>query len=98
MNNKNSRRQFIKSAAIGSFASLSIPQIVSAAMPKPIAKKITFDKDDIILFQGDSITDWGRNHAKTVANDTASLGTGYAMLTSAQILQQFPTKNLQIYN
>jgi len=94
----NNRRSFIKTAAIGTIASLSIPQIVSAAMPATAAKKITLTKDDIILFQGDSITDWGRNHAKSTANDTASLGTGYVILTSAQLLQQHADKNLQIFN
>jgi lysophospholipase L1-like esterase len=94
----NNRRNFIKNAAIGTIASLSIPQIVSAALPNKSSKKVTFENNDVILFQGDSITDWGRNHAKTTANDTSSLGTGYALLTAAQILQQYPAKKLQIFN
>lgn len=98
MNQNNNRRNFIKNAAIGTLASVSLPQIVSAALKGTNSKKIAFEKDDIILFQGDSITDWGRNHAKTVANDTASLGNGYALLTAAQILQHHPDKNLQIFN
>jgi len=98
MNQQNTRRNFIKTAAIGTVSALSIPQIVSAAMAAESIKKITFAKDDIVLFQGDSITDWGRDHNKSKANDTGALGTGYALLTSAQLLQQFPDKNLQIFN
>jgi lysophospholipase L1-like esterase len=95
---QNTRRNFIKNAAIGTIAYISIPQIVSAAMATEKSKKITLAKGDIVLFQGDSITDWGRNHAKTIANDTASLGTGYALLTSGHLLQQHPDKGLQIFN
>ncbi|HEY0246416.1 MAG TPA: SGNH/GDSL hydrolase family protein [Mucilaginibacter sp.] len=95
---QSNRRSFIKNVTIGTIASISIPQIVSAALVTEKGKKITLAKDDVVLFQGDSITDWGRNHAKTVANDTASLGTGYALLASGQLLQQHPDKNLQIFN
>jgi lysophospholipase L1-like esterase len=98
MNPANNRRNFIKTAAIGTIASLSIPQIVSAAMPTPRGKRISLAKDDVVLFQGDSITDWGRDHKKTKANDTGSLGNGYAMLTAAQLLLKNPDKNLQVFN
>jgi lysophospholipase L1-like esterase len=98
MNNKDSRRNFIKTASIGTVAALTLPQIVSAAFAKESFKKVKIAKDDVVLFQGDSITDWGRDHNKSKANETGSLGSGYAMLTSAQLLLKFPDKNLQIYN
>jgi len=98
MKPNNNRRNFIKNAAIGTIASLSIPQIVSAAMAKENIKKIAFAKDDVVLLQGDSITDWGRNHAKSIPNETSSLGTGYALLTAGQILLKHPDLNLQIFN
>jgi lysophospholipase L1-like esterase len=99
MSNQNTRRDFIKSAAIGSVAAgISIPEIVAAATKPAAAKRITLAKDDIVLFQGDSITDWGRDHKKTIANDSGSLGNGYAFLTAAALLSKFYDKNLQIYN
>ncbi|GGH16239.1 SGNH/GDSL hydrolase family protein [Mucilaginibacter phyllosphaerae] len=94
----NSRRNFIKNTAMGAVAALSIPQIVSAAVTAPAGKKIQLNKDDVILFQGDSITDWGRDHNKTTPNDTGALGNGYTLLAAGELLARFPEKNLQIYN
>ena len=49
-----------------------------------------------ILFQGDSITDAGRNYENTAPN--TQLGNGYAMLAAAQLLADHPGKDLKIYN
>ena len=98
MNNSNTRRNFIKTAAIGTIASLSLPQIVSAAVAESDIKKISIDKNDIILFQGDSITDWGRDHTKNTPNDTGTLGTGYVLIAAAQLLIKYPERDLKIYN
>ena len=95
---KNNRRNFIKNAALGTLATLTIPEIVAAAMPVASGKKVTIAKNDVVLFQGDSITDWGRDHKKTIANDTGSLGNGYAMVTASQLLFKYADKNLQIFN
>ncbi|TSD66016.1 SGNH/GDSL hydrolase family protein [Inquilinus sp. KBS0705] len=94
----NSRRNFIKNTAIVTAATLSIPQIVASATTNVADKKIELKDNDVILLQGDSITDWGRDHNKTLANDTGSLGNGYALLTAADLLAKYPQKMLQIYN
>jgi lysophospholipase L1-like esterase len=94
----NSRRSFIKSAAIGTVATLSIPQIVSAAVGTSSAKKVELNDGDVILFQGDSITDWGRNHAATEPNTTDMLGTGYTTYAASELLLKHPQKNFKIYN
>jgi lysophospholipase L1-like esterase len=52
-----------------------------------------FQKNDIILFQGDSITDCGRNY-----DDPSSLGVGYALMAAARLGQQYPEKNLTFIN
>lgn len=52
-----------------------------------------FQKNDIILFQGDSITDCGRNYA-----DASSLGVGYALMAGARLGLQYPEKNLSFIN
>jgi lysophospholipase L1-like esterase len=98
MNERNTRRNFLKFASVGTVAALGMPQIVSAAFAREGARKISLDKNDVVLFQGDSITDWGRDHAKSFPNDTGSLGTGYVLLTSGQLLLKYPDNNLQIYN
>lgn len=52
----------------------------------------------VILFQGDSITDCGRNRESDRANLPGALGQGYAFLAAAMLLDRHPSKNLTIYN
>lgn len=98
MDNSNSRRNFIKKAAVGSLIASAFPEIVSAAMPKESLKKISLQKSNIILFQGDSITDAGRNKEDDSFNNARVLGSGYAMLTGAALLEKFASLGLKIYN
>lgn len=93
-----SRRNFIKTTAIGTIASLSIPQIVSAALLPEKVKKVELKKDDVILLQGDSITDWHRSRTDTMTHTSAALGNGYAFFTAADLLEHYPLKTLKIYN
>lgn len=94
----DSRRSFIKNSSTAVIASLAIPQIVSSAFSIDKPKKIQLENNDIILFQGDSITDWGRSRTQTAANVSAGMGTGYALFASGELLNNHPDKNLQIYN
>jgi lysophospholipase L1-like esterase len=98
MRNLFNRRNFIRNAAIGTLASLSIPQIVSAATSTAKGKKISLNKEDVILFQGDSITDWGRDKNKNIPNDFGALGAGYVLQATTRLLSDYPEKNLQVYN
>lgn len=52
----------------------------------------------VILFQGDSITDAGRNRESCDANCRAGLGTGYPLLAAARLLADAPNAGLQILN
>ena len=92
------RRRFIRNAALGSIAAFSIPQIVSASMPAASRKKIKLSKDSVVLFQGDSITDAGRNHNEQSSNNTGALGNGYPLLAGAKLLNSYASLNLKIYN
>jgi lysophospholipase L1-like esterase len=96
----NNRRSFIKNASIGTIAAISIPQIVTSALAAaPKGKKISIQKGDTILFQGDSITDAGRgNRNAIVPNSAGALGTGYALMTTGALLLQNHEKDLKIYN
>lgn len=96
--NCNSRRSFIKKAALGTVAAISIPQILSASMEAKGTKKVTLGKDNIILFQGDSITDAGRNKEDNSFNNSRALGSGYSMLAAAALLEKYAELNLSIYN
>ena len=57
-----------------------------------------FGKDNTVLFQGDSITDAGREKEKELPNNPASFGHGYAFLAASALLNVLPEKQLTIYN
>ncbi len=92
------RRNFIRNTAITTLATLSIPELVTTTFAAEKVKKIQLQKDDIILFQGDSITDWGRNHTETKPNNTSMLGSGYTLIAATHLLTQYPKNKFQIYN
>lgn len=94
----NSRRDFVKKAALGTLASVGVPAIVSAAVATSKEKKITLEKNDVVLFQGDSITDWGRKKDEAAPNAFGTFGGGYAFIAAAGLLSQYPQKNLTVYN
>jgi Lysophospholipase L1 and related esterases len=49
--------------------------------------------DSIVLFQGDSITDYFRNK-----DDDSNLGSGYVMMTAALFSAQYPEKKVKFIN
>jgi lysophospholipase L1-like esterase len=97
MNNPN-RRDFIRKAAAGGALTFGLSQIVSEAYAGKKPSKVTLKKDDIILFQGDSITDAGRNRDEKHPNNSRALGNGYALLASSSLLNEHASKGLQIHN
>jgi len=94
----SSRRNFIRKASLGSLLAFSIPEIVAASALHSEVKKNTLDRNDIILFQGDSITDSGRNKNATTLNNSGALGSGYPMLAGANLLEKRADLDLKIYN
>jgi hypothetical protein len=62
---------------LGSFA--------PAALPVPTDK---IKKGDVILFQGDSITDAGRKKDRAMANDSEPLGKSYAAMIAGDLLAE----------
>ena len=102
----NTRRDFIRNAALCG-AILGLPPL-SVAAPKnaskqkdaEVAGKIELKKNDIILFQGDSITDAGRSKGNNAnrANDRGALGNGYAALAAAALLNKYAALDLKIFN
>ena len=57
-----------------------------------------FSKGDVILFQGDSITDAGREKNRELPNNIRSFGAGYAFISASEMLRNMADQNLVIYN
>jgi hypothetical protein len=68
------RRNFIVQS-VGAVASIPLASPAQAATPDLVTpdKKVQLSPHDIIFFQGDSITDWGRDKKQLGANNTAAL-------------------------
>lgn len=62
------------------------------------AAKIKINQNDVILFQGDSITDNGRNRDILDPNNTDAFGKGYAFLAGSCLLNKYAEKNIKIFN
>jgi lysophospholipase L1-like esterase len=77
---------------------LSLPEMVSASVNSVTVKKNALTKGNVILFQGDSITDAGRNRDDGSSNAPAALGSGYSLLAGASLLEKYPKLDLKIYN
>ena len=76
----------------------SLPS-ASFAKEIPPSAAIKLEKGMTILFQGDSITDAGRqNRQNPNPNKQASMGNGYASMATAGLLTSRPELNLSIYN
>lgn len=93
----NNRRTFIKNSALALGASC-LSNYSLKAESISTRSKIEIQQGDIILFQGDSITDNGRSRDSVLPNDTQALGRGYAMLAASTLLQRHAEKNIKVYN
>jgi lysophospholipase L1-like esterase len=97
-----SRRHFIKTCAatttIGGTSALLLPGC-SSGLTSALGGKSIITKEAVILFQGDSITDAGRNKTREAnVNDSAALGRGYVYLIAARLLVDRAGDDLKIYN
>ncbi|MEZ6055966.1 MAG: GDSL-type esterase/lipase family protein [Planctomycetaceae bacterium] len=104
------RRDFLKTAALVGAGGLVGASVLSAAdttteisdtLPKRTPEQSVLEPDNpkVILFQGDSITDAGRDRAKgETPNELAPMGKGYAWLAAANLLTTHPSGSLKIYN
>ncbi len=98
-----SRRGFLKGLVAAS--AVTIAGVSNAAQPeragsgrRPARRPSLIKENDVVLFQGDSITDAGRDRGRQGnANDVAAMGRGYAFLAACQILADYgPT--IKVYN
>lgn len=91
------RREMLKSSAVAAGAAATMNATSLDALADD--SKVTLTQGDVVLFQGDSITDAGRNRkTATKANDKSALGRGYPLLIGTQLLDAHPKLDLQVFN
>lgn len=76
---------------------LMVPGILDRAGLKK-SERSTQQDEMCIVFQGDSITDAGRDRGQYYANNSRGMGFGYVVLTASELLGTHPDKDLKIYN
>ena len=86
-----SRREFVEST--GAALGLAVWPLHGA-----LAREGPTTAGSVILFQGDSITDCGRDRTVTEPNLARGLGTGYPLLIASQLLRERPAAGLQVFN
>jgi len=87
-----SRRRLLQGTALAAGA---------AALPAPsrAAGKVSLSKGATILFQGDSITDAGRDREhQNDPNQGRSLGRGYPIFLAGELLRDHAALDLRIFN
>lgn len=95
MNPSISRRTLLRGAAsAGVLGTLGSTTSTLRAATPPVGLK----QGAVILFQGDSITDDGRDKKLQEANHAKSLGRGYPALAAGQLLGAYPELGLKIHN
>jgi lysophospholipase L1-like esterase len=87
------RRAFVSAAAAGAVG-LSMRPAEARADESRAAPPL----GSVILFQGDSITDVGRNRSAAEPNRGNALGDGYPFLLACDILRDNPARGLKIFN
>jgi len=100
-----SRREFLLTAAISAAATataIAVPSVANAALKEKKSgksgRKIHLKKDAVILFQGDSITDYGRRREVTTFNSPEALGYGYASRIASSLALNYAALTPRIYN
>ncbi len=96
------RRNFFGKAAVGTIGLAAIPAILSATVGSTEKKQkgilSSMKTGEVILFQGDSITDAGRDKVNQQANSSGSFGSGYAFHSAANLLNTMASVQPVIYN
>lgn len=95
------RRTFLGTAGVlGATAVLPFPGLRPLPAPSSRSKESgsAGDAGITLLFQGDSITDCGRDRKGTDPNSAAALGNGYPLLIASQLLATRAEAGYRIFN
>ena len=80
-------------------AAALVPGVVEAVSSAPKKKRVyAIPAKGVVLFQGDSITDAGREKSRELPNNGSSLGGGYAFLAATALLDHFAALEPVVYN
>jgi lysophospholipase L1-like esterase len=96
MVSQNSRRSFIKSAALLSISALVLPDTLATGESEMSLSGRTDGNGLVFLFQGDSITDGNRGRNLNDLNHV--MGHGYAFSIASRLGEKFPEKKLTFHN
>ena len=101
-NHRTTRRDFLSKATMTAGAALTASSMLSSSGRCQTARRPSrplIANGDVILFQGDSITDAGRDRDREGdANNATALGRGYAFLAGAGLLAEHCDAKLRIFN
>lgn len=98
---KYTRKEFLQNivgATLASFGGLSLLDYATDRYTVTESGDLEIPNGAVILFQGDSITDAGRNRDDDSPNTASALGTGYAFIAASGLLADQPSKNIVCYN
>ena len=87
------RREFLAAAGV-----TAAGVACSSALTRHTPDWMTARTSTTILFQGDSITDSGRNRTIAAENSAPALGTGYPLLVASALLETNAGRGLRFYN
>ena len=86
------RRDFVTAASALAGAALLPAAATAGRAPVGAAD------GSVVLFQGDSITDAGRDRGVADPNSASALGSGYPLLVASAALEAHPDRGLRFYN
>lgn len=89
------RRQLVQTSALIGLSAAAVAKIVTPALA---AEDKALPVGGRLLFQGDSITDAGRDRQADQANHAGGLGKGYPFFIAGELLRDRADLRLQIYN
>jgi len=93
------RRDFVAAAGALAGATLWPAPAPASAAPASGRRWLTRPADaTVVLFQGDSITDSGRDRTVADPNSARALGSGYPLLVASAALAAYPDRGLRFYN
>lgn len=100
-----SRRRFLTVAAATAAAATATTACASSGAKSGVNPNVvsgrnngTAAKGGVVLFQGDSVTDNGRNRNAAGANNAGALGNGYPLMIAAGVMRDDPRAPWQFFN
>lgn len=92
------RRHFLRQTLLGAGVGSFLPGLMAITPGEKSALSTSSQEAQVVVFQGDSITDAGRSKDDQEPNKPHSLGNGYVALAAAQLLGEKPGVDWQCYN